>query len=206
MQPSQNNRDKPVDRGRGWEAAGCCEGVETVARKLVGGDIVPDLASPGRFCQQFPDHVAEFLVRLGDPLVLMKKRGDVGAVVLVVMVLAALSVNVCVGFEHRFEPLTSVTSLVPDVGEILEMASDLTVVPGQQDRLDIREVLVQRRASDPGLRGDPRHRYREQPVLGHQRRRRVQDRVAHLATVRLDCRVPQLRHAFSIRDGVLDTI
>jgi hypothetical protein len=33
-------------------------------------------------------------------------------------------------------------------------------MPGDQDRFDIGEVLVQGRASDPGLLGDLRHRHR----------------------------------------------
>ncbi len=35
MQPSQNDRDELADRGLGRQAAGCCEGVEAVARELV---------------------------------------------------------------------------------------------------------------------------------------------------------------------------
>ena len=75
-----------------------------------------------------------------------------------------------VGLEHSFEPLASVARLVPDFGEMFEVAGDLTFVPGDQDRFDVWEVLVQRRTSDAGLLGDLRHRHRPQPVLGHQRR------------------------------------
>ena len=84
---------------------------------------------------------------------------------------------------------------------MFEVAGDLTFVPGDQDRFDVGEVLVQRRASDAGLLGDLRHRHRPQPVLGHQRRRGVEGRVAHRAAVRLDRLVPQLRHDRSIRDA-----
>ena len=42
-----------------------------------------------------------------------------------------------VGLQHSFESLASVASLVPDFGEILEMGSDLTFVPGEQDRFDV---------------------------------------------------------------------
>jgi hypothetical protein len=51
--------------------------------------------------------------------------------------------NERVGLEHGFEPLASVASLVPDCGEIFEVAGDLPFVPGDQDRVDVREVLVQ---------------------------------------------------------------
>jgi hypothetical protein len=43
-QPGQSDRDEPPDRGLGRQAAGCCEGVEAVARKLVRRDIIPKLA------------------------------------------------------------------------------------------------------------------------------------------------------------------
>jgi hypothetical protein len=33
---------------------------------------------------------------------------------------------------------------VPGLGELAQVAGDVPVVPGDQDRLDVREVLVQR--------------------------------------------------------------
>ena len=83
---------------------------------------------------------------------------------------------------------------VTDLGQVSQVAADLPLVPGKQDRLDVPEVLVQGRAPDAGLLGDLRHRHRPQPVPGDEGRRRVQDRVAHLAAVRLDRLVPQPRH------------
>lgn len=38
-----------------------------------------------------------------------------------------------VGFEHRFESLAGVATLVADFGEMCEMATDLTLMPGEQD-------------------------------------------------------------------------
>ena len=89
---------------------------------------------------------------------------------------------------------------------MFEVASDLKFVPGEQDRFDVWEVLVQRRTSDTGLLGNLRHRHRPQPVLGHQRRSGVQDRVAHRAAVRLHRLVPQLRHPPSIHDDDTETL
>src|SRR6266511_153839 len=77
---------------------------------------------------------------------------------------------------------------------MLEVSADLTLVPCDQDRLDVREVLVQRRTSDTGLLGDLRHRHGSQPALGHQRGRGVEGCVANGASVRLDRLVPQFRH------------
>ncbi len=50
---------------------------------------------------------------------------------------------------------------------MVEVAGDLTFVPSEQDRFDVREVFIQRRTSDAGRLGDLRHRDRRQPVLGH---------------------------------------
>jgi hypothetical protein len=86
------------------------------------------------------------VLRTGDLLVSMEERREFG-----VAVPAGLMGNEGVGLEHRFEPFANVDSLVPDFGEILEVASDLMFVPGAQYRLDVWEVLVQRRTSDAGL-------------------------------------------------------
>jgi len=68
----------------------------------------------------------------GDLLVPMQKRGKLGVVVPV-----GLVGDKSVGFEHGFQSLAGVASLVSDFGEIVEMASDLTFVPGEQDRFDV---------------------------------------------------------------------
>jgi len=90
--------------------------------------------------------------------------------------------------------------VVSDLGELGEVLGDLAFVPGKQDRLHVREVLVQRRSADAGVLGDLGHRHRGQPVLGHQGRGGVQGGVAHRAAVRLDRLVPQPRHHPTIRD------
>ena len=45
--------------------------------------------------------------------------------------------NERVGLKHSFEPLASAASLVPDLGEMFEVAGDLMFVPSDQDRFDI---------------------------------------------------------------------
>ena len=111
-----------------------------------------------------------------------------------------------VSLQHTFEPLASVASMVPNFGETFEVAADLTFVPGEQDRFDVREIFVQRRTSDASLLGDLRHRHREHPVLGHQRPGGLQDRLAHLAAVRLYRLVPQSRHHTIIHDDDIETL
>ncbi len=104
-----------------------------------------------------------------------------------------------VGFEHGGEPLAGSADPVADAGEVLQVGVDLALVPGDQDRLDVREVLVQRGAPDAGCLGDLRHRDCARPVLAHQRHRGVQNRFPHLAAVRRDRLAPQLRHDASIQ-------
>src|SRR5215207_5546118 len=196
-QPGQGDLDEPADRGLGRQAAGCCEGVEAVARKLLGRDIVPDVARIRGLGQQVSDDVREVLLRSVGVLTSMQERREFARV--------ALVLDECVGLEHGFEPLTRVARLIPDSGEMFEVAADVTFVPGEQDRFDVREILVERRTPDAGFLGNPRHRHRQQPVLGHQRSSGVQNRVAHRRTVRLYRLVPQSRHRSSIHDGDTDT-
>ncbi len=193
-QPSQSDRDEPADRSLGRQAAGCCEGVEAVARKFVRRDIIPEPAGLGDLGQQVSDQVDELLLRSGDVLTSMQECREFGAVVLAVVA------DERVRLEHRFEPLASVARLVAEFGEMVEVTGDVTLVPGEQDRFDICEVLVQRRASDAGVLGDLRHLHRRQSVLGGQRPSGVQNRFAYRVAVRLDGLVPQPRHRRSIRD------
>src|SRR5215211_4866309 len=197
-QPGQGNRDEPVDRGLGRQAAGCCEGVEAIVSKLLGRDIIPDVARIRGLGQQVSDDVREVLLRSVGVLTSMQERREFAGV--------ALVLDECVGLEHGFEPLTRVAGLVPDFGEMFEVAADVTFVPGEQDSFNVREVLVERCTPDAGFLENPRHRHRQQPVLGHQRPSGVQNRVAHRRTVRLYRLVPQPRHRSSIHDGDIETV
>ncbi len=106
--------------------------MEAVARELLRRDIVPDIAGLWGLGQQVSDHVAELLLRSGDLVVSMQERREFGVVVPV-----GLVGDERVGLQHSFEPLASVASLVPEFGEIFEVAGDLTFVPGEQDRFDV---------------------------------------------------------------------
>ncbi|MEX0850237.1 MAG: hypothetical protein WD015_01925, partial [Gaiellaceae bacterium] len=88
--------------------------MEAVARELVGRDIIPEVAGLCALAQQVSDEVAEVVLRSGDVLTSMQECREFGAVVLVL--------NQRVGLEHGFEPLAGVASLVPDLGEIFEVA------------------------------------------------------------------------------------
>jgi hypothetical protein len=59
------------------------EGTEAVARELVRGDVIPDVAGRGALGQQVSDHVVELPLRSRDLLVPMQERGERGVLVAV---------------------------------------------------------------------------------------------------------------------------
>lgn len=121
----------------------------------------------------------------------MQERSYLRAVILMGDVVA----DPCIRFEHSAQPFVGRgSSAAAQHGEMVEMPGDLLRVPGDEDRLDIREVLVEGRSADPTVLGDLRHGHRSQPVLGDQGDGVLQDGVAHLVAVRLDRLRPQLRH------------
>lgn len=181
-QPGQCYRDQPADRGLGCQAVGCREGVEAIGRKFVRRDVVPEVAYRCALGQQIADELVEMVLRLDDVFASMQACGEFGAMVLLR--------NERVGLKYGLQPLTGVASLVPDCNKMFEVTGDLTFVPGDEDRFDVREVFVQRCATYSSLLGDFRHRHRQQPMLGHQRSRGVQARVAYGAAVRIDGFVP----------------
>ena len=99
-----------------------------------------------------------------------------------------------VGFEHRLQPLARVSRTVADLGKAFQMVRHVPFVPCHDDRFDIGEVFVERRAADPGLLGDLRHRDRRESVLSDQLGRGLQDRAAYLTAVSLDRVRPEPRH------------
>ena len=193
-QAGQNDPDEPANRGFGRQAAGRGDGVQAVTCQLVRRDIGPHLADLRGLDQQVPDEGAELAVRPGKVLTTMRQGGKFGDLVLVV--------HDGIELKHGFEPPAGVTGLAPELRKLLKVSCDLPFVPGEQDRLDVWEVLVQRRPPDASLPGDPRHCHRQHPVLGREGRRGVEDGVTHLAAVSLDRLAPQLRHQLSVhRDG-----
>jgi hypothetical protein len=110
-----------------------------------------------------------------------------------------------VGLQDGTEALHRADASVPDFGQVCEVGLDLTIVPGEQDRFNVREVLVQRGAADPGLLGDPRHRHTPQAVLLDERGRPIQRRIADRSAVGLDRVGPEFRHPTSIRCAEVET-
>src|SRR5918999_173029 len=124
LQSSQNNRDEPADGSLRRKASGCCQGMEAVARELVGADIVPKVAGLCTLGHELSDHGAKLLLRSNKLLVPMQKRRQ-----LPVVVPMGLVGDERIGLQHCFESLDSALSLVSNLGEILEMARDLPFVP-----------------------------------------------------------------------------
>jgi len=123
--------------------ASCRDSMEAVAGQLLWGDVIADLAAGCALGQQVPDELVELLLGAGDVGPSMQQRGQVAAVMFVD--------DQCIGLQHRLEPRASVTSPVPDLGELCEVAGDLALVPGEKDRFHVREVLVQRGPADAGV-------------------------------------------------------
>jgi hypothetical protein len=151
-QPGDRDRDQPLDRCLRSQAGGGVEGVQAVAGQPRGLDIVPDVAGLRGLGEQVRDEAEQVLLSLDHVLGAVQERRHVIVVVLV-------AAQQRVGAEDGLEPLTGIGGLVPDVGEVVEVAGDLALVPGLQDGLDVGEVLVQGRPPDAGSLGYLRHRY-----------------------------------------------
>lgn len=82
--------------------------------------------------------------------------------------------------------------------KLVEVTSDLALVPGREHRFDVGEVLVERGTSDPSQLGDLRHRHGAKPALGYESASGGENRVVHGLPVRLDGLVPKLGH---VREG-----
>ena len=102
--------------------------MEAIAREFPRRDIVPDLTSLYGLSQKVSDQPFEMPLRSRDVLALMQQCREFSAVVLVG--------NERVRLEYGFEPLTDSATLVANPSEILQVAGDLTLVPGNQNRFD----------------------------------------------------------------------
>lgn len=93
-----------------------------------------------------------------------------------------------------------------DLGQQFEVVADLVVVPGPKDLFDAGEVLVDGRTADSGLVGDLGHGDVQRTAFGCESGGSLQDRVANLTAMRLDRRVPQLRHDPTIHSAGYRTL
>src|SRR5438270_9459517 len=120
-------------------------------------------------------------------LTLMHERRELGPV------LVALVGDDREAFKYRLKSLANRARLITQLAEVLEVIGDMAIMPGDQDRLDTGEVLVERGASNAGFLGNLGHRHSPQPVPRDQGRGRIEDRLVDLSAVRLNRVVPELR-------------
>jgi hypothetical protein len=107
--------------------------------------------------------------------------------------------NQRISFEHGLEPVSGTTRLVPYLSQLIEVTLHVASMPGDKDRIHVREVFVKRRAADAGFFGDLGHGDGRQPLFRDELRRGVEDGVIHRAPVRLDGLGPQFRHTEYMR-------
>ena len=192
MQPGQDDHDEPADGGIGAQVAGGSDGVETVGGELVERHVPSDRPRARSLAQQVSNEDHELLMGSVDVLTPMEHGRRV--------VVAMLVQDERISLEYRLELFASaITSLIPSFDEVLEVNFDLAFMPGDQDRFDVREILVKRRAPDAGSFGDLRHRQGAQATLGYQGGGAAQDRIAYLTAMSLDRVVPKFRHRPRIR-------
>jgi hypothetical protein len=162
--------------------------VKAVTGELVSRDIGAELAAFRSHGDEIANHLAKGGLRSCNVVISMNERRQFAVVP------ARLMRQKRVSLEDSGESLVCRRGPVSELGELLEVSGDLAFVPGQQDRFDIGEVLVQRCSSDPGPACDLRHRHGEEAAFGDQSGGRVEDRVANFAAMRLDRLRPQLGH------------
>ena len=167
LQPGEGDIYEAANGGPGRELPRRVESVQAVAGELARCNVVSDVSGRDAVAHQVADEVSEVILSFGDMPAPVHEGGKLGVVVFVV---DALVLDDRVGGEHGFEAFARVAGSVAEHRELLEVAFDLLRVPGQQDRLDVWEVLVERRAADAGLLSDLRHRHRTQSMVCDERR------------------------------------
>ena len=103
--------------------------MKAVVRELVRCDIAPEVACGCTLGQQIPYEAPQVMFRSGDVVTLVQDRRELVAVVLME--------DQGVGIENGLETIVRATGSVPKLGELLEVAPDLPLVPRDQNRLDV---------------------------------------------------------------------
>lgn len=93
----------------------------------------------------------QVLLGPGDVFASMEKGGEFRIVV--------LRGHQYVSLEDGFEPIERLARSVAYRRKMFDVREHLALMPRHQNRLYVREVLVERRSTDPGFSGDERHRH-----------------------------------------------
>jgi hypothetical protein len=201
-QAGKRERDESAYGSLGPKLARRVERVKAIGSQLGGGHIAADVSVRDRSCDQPFEEAREVCTRMADVFAMVERGGELGTVVFVL--------DQRVVLHHRSQTIQRWTPRVRDRRKLRDVRAHVALVPGRQDRLDAREVLVQGRPPDPSSFGDLRHGHRIHAELGGQRCGGVEDGLADLASMRLDRLAPHLRHEVIIRNvaartGCLDS-
>jgi hypothetical protein len=193
-QPRKNDGDEPTHGGLRSPAGGCSKRVKAVGCEFIGRNIITYVAGRGSLNQQVTDELFEVLLGSGDVLATVQERRHLCPV--------PLLQDLRKGLEHRLQPFTRAVVSIANLSKIFQVGANLPLVPSDEDRPNVGKVLVERGTPDASFLGYPRHRDRREAMLRHQRRGRVEYRIAHGAPMRIDRFGPQLWHYRRIRDAM----
>ena len=124
--------------------------MQAVGGEFVGFGVVTDVACARGVGEDGADEVVQLSSWLGHLFVAVDECAELGAE----PVPGHPVHDACVGRQHGVEPGAGVGGLFADGGELFEVRGDVAAVPGDQDRVDVGEVLVEGRAPDAGFLGD----------------------------------------------------
>jgi hypothetical protein len=168
--------------------------MKAVARKLDGRDVATNSSLVCPLGEKVSEQIVDVLLSARElvVVVLVEQGGQIR-----VIVSARTVGEERERLEHGFEPVAGLRPLA-NLGELCEVAGDLTLVPREQHGLDVGKVPVKGGSADPRPLGDLRHRHAAEAVFSGQGGGGVEDGVAHLAAVGVDGLLPQPRHADSL--------
>lgn len=180
-QPRKRDLDESSNRGLRCVVASRTQGVHAIPCEFVRLNVASHVPVAGGSADQVSDQFVDPSLCPSEMLIPMQEGCQTG-----VCVSTRMSRQVRVRLQDGREPLVGTFRAIPDLDEMSEMGFDLAFMPRNEDRSDIGEVLVEGRSPYACFFRDTRHRHPEQTFFGDEHRRRVQDRVLHLATVGLD--------------------
>lgn len=163
--------------------------MEAVVGKLIGRDVVTHRPGLSCFGNEIAEKLLQLMLHMTDLRALMQQRAK-----LAVAAAACALADSGVRLEHLPQPVLRAAALIAQGSQRLEVASNMLLVPGGQEGLDVRIVLVQSGPTDAGALGDLGHRHGEQTLLLNELAHRVENGLPHLLPVRLHRVGPQLRH------------
>jgi len=135
-QAIEGDADEPVDRRAGPQAGGRAQRVQAELSQLVCVDIAADPAGLHCFGEQLTDEMEQLALRMLHVVSAVQLGGQRGV--------PGVTGQQGVGLQDGPQSVLRL-GMVPDLGQMREVLGDLTLVPGEQDGFDVREVLVQGR-------------------------------------------------------------